>query len=35
MAAYLIANVAVSNPEQYKQYQELSTHAQKRMVCVF
>ena len=27
MAAYLIANVEVSNPEQYKEYQKLSSHA--------
>lgn len=27
MAAYIIANVDVSDPEQYKVYQQLSTHA--------
>lgn len=29
MSAYLIANVEVSNPEQYKQYQEFSSIAMK------
>ncbi|MCQ9616859.1 DUF1330 domain-containing protein [Paenalcaligenes niemegkensis] len=27
MASYLIANVVVTNPEQYKLYQQLSSHA--------
>ena len=29
MAAYIIANVDVTDPEQYKAYQQLSTHAMK------
>lgn len=29
MSAFLIANVEVTNPEQYKQYQELSSIAMK------
>jgi uncharacterized protein (DUF1330 family) len=29
MAAYIIANVDVTDPERYKVYQQLSTHAMK------
>lgn len=36
-SAYIIANVRVTNPEQYEEYKKLSTHAMKTLgaeVCV-